>query len=112
MYASWRRGDETVAALEVLFTDNAVYPDGVSQTAYIILHANIGFLSFSLMFASSNYFLYVITRLLSFFFFFFFSIFPLCVSVYTVNVSLVLYGDGKITNPQTVTSNSFSFPPT
>lgn len=70
-----------MAALEVLFTDNAVYPDGVSQTAYIILHANIGFLSFSLMFASSNYFLYVITRLLSFFFFLNFS--SLCISVYS-----------------------------
>lgn len=31
-------------------------------------------------------------------------------SVYTVNASLVLYSHGKITNPQTVTSNSFLFP--
>lgn len=39
-----------MAGLEVLFTGDAVSPDDFSQTAYIILHANIGPFLFSLRF--------------------------------------------------------------
>lgn len=59
VYKSWRRGDETVAALEVLFTRDAVSPDGFSQTAYIILHAGMSFAS---VFVSSKVFLLVIAQ--------------------------------------------------
>lgn len=38
-----------MAAPEVLFTGDAVSPDGFSQTAYVILHANIGFFTVSLV---------------------------------------------------------------
>lgn len=116
---------------EVLFSDDAVSPDSSSQTAYVIQHASIGLFPFSLVFASSNLLLYSSHPLCDIFFFcvnfcFLFAFFclsicfyhsflfclslPLCVSVYTVNASLVLYSHGKKTNPQIVTSNSFFFP--
>lgn len=97
VYTSCRAGDETVAALEVLFTGDAVSPDGFSQTAYIILHANIGSVFFkrihNLIF--SVFFIchfLLCLYIISFFFFLYLSL-PLWATSaqYEVNAFLVLH---------------------
>ena len=114
-----------MAALEVLFTDDAVSPDGFSQTAYIILHANVGFFPFWRACASSNLLLYVISLPLCDLYFsssvFYLPLSSLltyallcyCYVIFSLSVyhcaSSVLHSNGKITNPRIVTSNSFFF---
>lgn len=116
----------------MLFTDDAVSPDGFSQTAYVILRSTVpiftvcffklaplynlsSFLwSIFLSCAHVCFFFFSLLRhallLSSFIIFFFYVSPPLRVSVYTVNASLILYSNGKITNPWNVTSNSFFSP--
>lgn len=127
----------------MLFTDEAASPDSSSQTAYIILHASICFVPFSLVFPNLVLYLilsfplplpsstsvllqFYLSLCLSMFVFtsnkcfcacphsfivsrLYFSL-TLCVSVHTVNASFILCSNGRITNSQIVTSNSFFFP--
>lgn len=113
----------------MLFTDDAVSLDGFSQTAYVILRSTVSiftlcFFKLVPLYNLTSFFVVCISFLCSCMFSFaFFTAWPssyivfccyrslsLHVSVYTVNASLTLCSNGKITNPWNVTSNSFFLP--